>query len=319
MKVYVTAALQALQPPRPGTDRSQIGASEVGGCPRLLVHRRSNPENTDSWIGKAMRGHALEPECIAIVSTILEGDGWTVNHDAAEFTDGPITTHPDFNATKANALVVNDIKTSNQGVFRKVRKGEIASYYLDQVQAQIGTARAEGENCTKGVLWFFQADDLGECEAITVEWDEDRYNYLKAKALDAQTALLFGMLPKGEVCYQCDKCPIRSDCPAWAHDQPQHEGDFLVELRVQTLLERLRELDPPATDEDKAIKTEIEAIKEDLKNILPKEGMDLKLAKIVWQERAGAFDTAKWNKDFPDLADKYRKATSRFPSITWKG
>ena len=321
MKMNVTNALQALQPPRPGNgDPNQIGASEVGDCPRLLVHRRKNPENTDSWIGKAMRGHALEPHCIAIAQVLLETQGWQLEYavnEPIEYTDGPITAHPDFNAWSESEVVCNDIKTANQGVFRKIRKGDIPSYHHDQVLAQIGTCRAEGHTCKRGVLWYFLADDLNECETITIDWDEAAYAKLKDRATEAQTALLFGMLPKGEMGYQCAHCPIRDECPSWKHDKPK-VGDFTLELHIQSILEELRELDPPKTDEDKAREKRIEALKSDLKGCLPNDGITLGLAEVKWTERAGSFDSIRFAKDYPDLTLAYRKESTRFPGITWK-
>jgi len=323
MKINVTNALQLRQPPRPGKNNPhQIGASEIGGCPRLLVHRRGNPENTDSWIGKAARGHVLEPECIALAEVILGNQGWTVartqGDNCIEYVDGPVTAHPDFLAYKNDQMVVCDIKTATQGVFRKIRQGKVPSYHQDQILAQIGSARAEGEPCNEGTLWYFQADDLSECEMVTIPWDETAYAALRQKAVDAQTAIIFGMLAKGELGYQCDKCPIRDGCPTWKHDQPKEQGDFVVELRLKTILEELQELDSPKTDEDRAKDKRIETLKAELKDLLPKEGFDTETASVKWKDRAGSFDSVKFSQDYPDLAAQYRKSASRFPSITWK-
>lgn len=237
-----------------GVDRTAyVGASEIGGCPRLASYLKANPEERvidAGGAGRMRRGSVLENEVIQILrcSNLGAFVRDTGNNQAhIEVPDAPMRIHPDGSFTRlpvpdgvlealvmdaSGALVtipvsaldgpgVIEVKTYGMGAFTALRKKGLSPAYQDQVTSQLGAT---------GRKWALViavcADDLSRMELFVVLYDAERFEMLKERAraimrgkesliLEEDPPVLPDPMPERSY-DRCESCPIAYQCPAHA-------------------------------------------------------------------------------------------------------
>jgi hypothetical protein len=281
-----------------GAERSNyVGASEIGGCPRQVAHRKIDPEAgaiTDPHaIGRIMMGHPAEAALVGILRSSHLGPviRETGNNQAEiPLPDAPMRIHPDGTILRlpipeglTHALVqdatgaliqieaaslkgpgVLEIKSYGQGPFGALKKSGLSGTYQDQVQVQMGAT---------GRTWALVVcgcrEDVSRVALFVILFDQARFDALKALAREvmaAKAAVLAGAdmdaalpAPIKERGY-CDNCALAYSCPAYSVADAVEGATFPedVALEVEVLAEEHLQLAPA----EKRLKEVKEALKD---------------------------------------------------------
>lgn len=183
---------------------SYVGASEVGGCPRLVSYRkalgipwRPDPEAA----GYMLPGRLAENETIQFLRIMgLDRDLSATGRSQVTLSDGNLRSHPDgllgedafdldplstyfkangqpWDLEELNGVVVGpgitEVKSGSSSVFRAAVRRGISPTYYDQTQGNMGLS---------GRLWtlviFVCRDSLSKVALFFIPFNEARYREL---------------------------------------------------------------------------------------------------------------------------------------------
>ena len=313
-----------------------VGASEAGGCPRMVAHRKMDPdayEITDpAAAGRMLMGHVAEAAIVGILRKSHLGP-WIretgANQAEIALEDAPLRTHPDGTIQKlpipdglTHALVLDpegklvqiavselkgagglEIKSYGLGAFGALKKNGLSPTYQDQTQVQMG---ATGRKWTLVVCGC--REDVSKVMLFVVLFNPVRFEELKQVARDIMSSValcvegsdISAILPApiAERGY-CDRCPLAYECPAHAATSAVAGAEFPEEaaLEIEVLADEYVHLSPMVK--------RLEEVKDALKALyaahpveyfITSEGIKTSRRMSGAQERA---DCKKLKADFP--------------------
>lgn len=232
-----------------------LGASEIGGCPRLVAAKkvRDGLDVVDpDGAGRMESGSALENLVVQMIRRGPFGRFIRKTGNAQEELSHPsipLRCHPDgeilsldefFAPTDELSVLLWDgaeaviqlseldgpgaleVKTMSSHAFRKAKRGGISEGYKDQVTTQLGLSGKRW-----GILVAVSRDNPADCLVFFVRFDAERWAGIQARGEMIWTSvekIREGILsyPEGlpagdpERSWGCDKCPIADECPAVA-------------------------------------------------------------------------------------------------------
>lgn len=224
----------AAQTPAAVADRAgAVGASEVGICPRLVVHRRltgHSPGDGDPVVaGRLLRGRALEGLGIKILREAIAGTGLSLTRTGARqatFQDRAIRVHPDGVMDDDGVTFPVEVKSRSH----LTPGAPLPSFWVDQVTAQAG---AMGTEAPHGLILAVDSDSPGVADLRLVPFDADRYVDLQRRATLILANEAAGTLPPGEPDRSptpgCRGCPLRDDCQERTIRLAQADPDASIE------------------------------------------------------------------------------------------
>ena len=321
-----------------------VGASELGGCPRQVAHRKIDPEAgaiTDPHaIGRIMMGHHAEAALVGVLrrshlGAVIRETG--NNQAEIVLEDAPSRVHPDGTILHlpipeglTHALVMEpsgkvvqiaagelqgpgclEIKSYGLGAFGALKKSGLSDTYQDQTQMQMGA---------RGRKWALVVcgcrEDVSRVLLFIVRFDAARYEELKALArtiMAAKDAILAGAdmeatlpAPIKERGY-CDSCPLAYSCPAFAVVDAEEGAKFPedVALEVEVLMEEHFELSTELSPKNKRH----EEVKDSLKEFFSKYPV---AAHVTTEGLKGArrYTGARQNCDLKKLLADFPQAHS---------
>lgn len=260
-----------------------VGVSEVGGCQRLTVYGKVHGLSTEqrfdpeaAW--RIYQGKILEGGIVKILRESKEVRLRHTGHRQQEVRhpEVALVCHPDGMAEAPfEHLGVEDgpgnleIKTTSSTQLRQWQKEGIPSYYLDQLQGQMGlTGR-------KWALFVAAPRDraLKDGEVLSwwiVDFDPDQYAKVVERARGILGHMGSGELPAGEPhrAFDCEKCPLAMECQSYlTMDGIGTKGDLSDEARVE--IEALLEELASATAAWGPLDKEMERIEKAIKSRIP--------------------------------------------------
>ncbi len=251
-----------------------IGASEVGMCARLVVHRKLNETAVDpASAGRMLRGTALENACVQIIreafpTGAVKATG--ANQRELRHATIPLVCHPDGELTLDKKKYALEIKTADPNAFRSYVKNGLKVWYEDQATVQAGLA----DNLDGTLLVLVDSSNLGNIQPFHIPFDRGRYLAMEARAALMARHMAEGTLPEGEPdrSWGCSKCPLRGDCAAFTLRMatPAADGpDPLLVADLTQLLDDIKALEDQIAEPSE----ELEASKKQLKESLANNGL----------------------------------------------
>lgn len=288
----------------PGRDL-YIGASEIGGCQRVVAWRKLHPEEAQTFslrsVAVMRTGQVLENELVQCIRIALPDRvrATGANQMDLQHESAPIRCHPDavILATKdgvgvpagtwimdesgqvmqiEEALTGNgngEFKTSSEhGIKNWLKKGLNPSYY-DQTQIQMGLGKLLWSMLVAGAR-----ENLSFQVVFTIKFNPDHYEGLVEKArrtMEQVDKIRQGLiteaagLPDGDTERgYCSDCPLFDECPAYANERNMLSESVVLPADVMADAEAL-------TEEYIVLKPEaarFESVKDSLKELLQTHG-----------------------------------------------
>lgn len=232
----------------PGRE-NYVGASEVGSCLRLVVHRKLHPESNvfaPEAAGRMRAGQVMENEAVQMVRLALKGlvRETGANQTEIRFEDAPLRVHPDgrllagildpLRWSKVAVLLASgarvyldqipegdgafEVKTASSHQLRKFRKDGLNAAYKGQTQVQMG-----GMGVSWGLAFVVSRENLADFEVFFLQPDPEEFSGMKERARRGMAlvekirdgVLSEDALPSGETDRgYCSSCPIADSCPS---------------------------------------------------------------------------------------------------------
>lgn len=291
-----------------------IGASEVGMCMRLVVHRKLNETAVDPGsAGRMLRGTALENACVQIIREAFSTGAVKAtgaNQKELHHATLPLVCHPDGELTLDKKRYALEIKTADPNAFRSYTKNGLKIWYEDQATVQAGL----GGNMDGTLLVLVDSSNLGNIQPFHIPFDRGRYLAMEARAATMAHHLAEQTLPEGEPdrSWGCSKCPLRGDCAAFTLRMatPAADGpDPVLVADLTALLDDIKALEDQITEPSE----ELEACKKQLKEVLANNGLAEFRAGTyrvtVTTSVKDSFDTKSFKAANPETYAKFVKAT----------
>lgn len=279
-----------------GDRSSYIGASDIGSCERKAVLSKLQPQ--DNPLEKLMvfiRGHLGE----TIVAEVMEAAGYKYStQETLVHPDYPfIKAHLDFMFRAGNKVRALEIKTVSN------IPSEPYQTWVDQVTYQLGLLRLNyPEADIKGLVLAINLN-TGELQEYEIEENPAYFNILVEKA---QT--LFNKIEQKttenletEVALLCAFCPFKDSCPEFTGDEQNVSEDLKRDV------EQYKEL----SKQEKSIKKEKDAIKDELINIIGSGVLKFDGNKVTVKETTRtSVDSKKLKKEFSEVYQQVIKEST---------
>ncbi len=305
-------------------DRNKvIGASEVGMCSRLVVHRKLNETAIDvDGAGRMLRGTALENACVQIVREAFPAGA--VKSTGQKQLDLrhktlPLVCHPDGVVTLDGKRYALEIKTADPNAFRSYIKKGLRVWYEDQ--ATVESALADTPDGT--LLVLVDSSNMANIEPRLIEFDPERYKAMEHRAAVMAHHLAEETLPEGEPdrSWGCSKCPIRGDCEAFTLRMAEAPADGPDPVLVADLTHALDEI-KALEDAIAEPAEELEAAKKQFKETMAGAGLtDFRAGSFRVTLSPGTketFDSKGFKAMDPDTYSKYLKVSNTLtPRFNW--
>lgn len=310
-----------------GDRETNIGASRVGYCARATVLDVMQPAPLPViTAGKFLTGKALENEVIQILRGSLSGRirATGIKQDQLKHDTAPLICHPDgkvlapFEGPGGEEMEGDgalEVKTCDPRVFSHYAQDGLPVWYVDQNQVQQGLG-----NLKWGLMVLANAACLSELVWWVVPFDSTRYDGLVARAIWIKNAEAQGIIPAGEPTRgYCNICRHRRDCaerigivettgdgsvPAGIRAAIEALGDELAEVQAQLA---------PLLEREEEIKNEARGLVEPLG--FKKQDFSSAYIEFRGGGPGKAFDAKAFEKDQPDLFEKYLKPTLKKPAF----
>ncbi|AEA33624.1 hypothetical protein [Hippea maritima] len=276
-----------------GNRKDYVGASDIGQCERKVV--LSKVENVDTSAEQKtvmLRGHLSEN----VVGDILEKAGLYFKRQYE-------VIHPQYSFIRAHIDFLFQAKNGTKGVLEvKTTTGIPDEPYMSwvlQLQMQMNLVKLRfPQDEVKGAILVLDlsSGEIKEFNGFTpnsnifaVLVEKAKRIYEKVRNNDKQNL-------KTEVSFLCGSCPFKATCPEWSGDEQKVSDD------IRRLVEYYKSL----AEDEKELKKEKEAVKQDLIKVIGEGELKFNGNKVTVKNTVRkSLDSKALQKELPEIYERF--------------